>query len=172
MGIWPFRRSRADEDAERLLAAVVQISRQPEFYGDGRAPDTLQGRLELMTLHAVLAFGRLKADRGLDPLAQAFADQLFRHFDAGLREDGVGDLTVPKRMRKIASEFYGRLEAYAAALAASDQSGLASALERNIGIPTAYAAALASYAAATAKAQAEAGPDALMRLDGWGQAPA
>lgn len=171
MGIWPFRRARADTDAERLLAAVVQVSRQPNFFGEGRAPDTLEGRLELMTLHAALALRRLQAEPGLAPLAQAFADQLFRHFDAGLREAGVGDLTVPKRMRKIASAFYGRLQAYSVALDRADGAALADALARNIGLAPGFAAALADYAAATIGKQAAAGSDALMRLDGWAPAP-
>ena len=96
---WPFRPSRADLDADRLLDAVTQAARRPVFFGEGRAPDTLEGRLEVMTLHAVLALIRLHAEPVAAPLAQAFADKLFRQFDAGLREAAVGDLTVPKRMR-------------------------------------------------------------------------
>src|SRR5215468_8450350 len=99
--IWPFRPSRADRDADLLLSTVTQIARQPQFFGAGRAPDTLQGRLEMMTLHASLAFIRLGADAGAAPLAQVFADKLFRQFDAGLREASVGDLSVPKKMRRI-----------------------------------------------------------------------
>lgn len=174
MGNWgngPFRRSRADADAERLLAALIQVSRQPGFFGEARAPDTLEGRLELITLHAVLAFGRLKVAPGTEPLAQAFADKLFRHFDAGLREAGVGDLSVPKRMRKIASQFHGRLQAYANAIAADDETALADALARNVGVDPAFAARLAGYAAATARKQAAAGIEALMRLDGWAPPP-
>ena len=51
MPIWPFHRSRADEDAESLLAAVTQASRRPALFGEGRIPDTLEGRFELMTVH-------------------------------------------------------------------------------------------------------------------------
>ena len=116
MSIWPFRRNEAQGGAQRLLEAVARESRRPEFYGPGRVPDTLQGRFELLTLHAALALVRLKASPEAQKLAQNFTDLLFRHIDAGLREAGVGDLTVPKRMRKLAGDFYGRLEAYAAAL--------------------------------------------------------
>lgn len=171
MGIWPFRRSRADSDAERLLAAVIQVSRQPAFFGEGRAPDTLDGRLELMTLHAVLALRRLQAEPGLSPLAQAFTDQLFRHFDAGLREAGVGDLSVPKRMRRIAGDFYGRRQSYSEALDAGDAMALSDALVRNIGLPEGFAPTLAAYALACALKQQMAASEELMRLDGWPLAP-
>ena len=172
----PFRRSRADRDAESLLAAVTQIARQPAFFGEGRAPDTLQGRLEIMTLHACLAFVRLEAEAGAEPLAQAFADKLFRQFDSGLREAGVGDLSVPKRMRRIARGFYGRVEAYAAALRAGDSAALEAGLRRNVFAASAnvdaFVSVLAAYLASTAVKQALAPLDALFGPDGWGPAPA
>lgn len=171
MGIWPFRPSRADRDAELLLGAVVQIARQPSFFGAGRAPDTLAGRFELMTLHASLALIRLRTEPALAPLAQSFTDKLFRSFDAGLREDGVGDLTVPKRMRKIASDFYGRLNAYAAALERPDAVALAGALARNGAAGEAFSSTLAAYAFAARDEQAGRPVTDLMRLDGWPAAP-
>jgi cytochrome b pre-mRNA-processing protein 3 len=171
MGIWPFRRSRADQDGELLLSTVVQIARQPSFYGEGRAPDTLEGRLELMIVHAVMALLRLKAEGGLAPLAQAFTDKLFRSFDAGLREDGVGDLTVPKKMRKLASEFYGRLGAYTEAIEAGDAGQLAAALVRNGAAGEAFGANLAAYVQSGVAAQTERPAADMMRLDGWPPAP-
>jgi cytochrome b pre-mRNA-processing protein 3 len=156
--VWPFRR----------------ISRQPSFFGEGRVADTLDGRLEVVILHASLALVRLKREAALEPLAQAFTDVLFRNFDAGLREAGVGDLIVPKRMRKIAGAFYGRLDAYAANLAADRRSELEAALARNALSPEAasFAPVLADYAAATAALQAERSHEDLFRLDGWAPAPA
>ncbi|MEJ0058990.1 MAG: ubiquinol-cytochrome C chaperone family protein [Terricaulis sp.] len=157
------------------MAAITQISRQPAFFGEGRVADTLEGRLEVMTLHACLALMRIARDEKLAPLGQAFADVLFRHFDAGLREAGVGDTAVPKRMRKIAGSFYGRLDAYAAALAAPESGPLGDAIARNmLGVDEAppYAAILSAYVRATATAQAPAPVDALFRLDGWQPAPA
>jgi cytochrome b pre-mRNA-processing protein 3 len=64
-----------------------------------------------MALFGSLAMIRLQADASATPLAQRFADRLFRLFDAGLREAGVGDLSVPKRIRGLAGAFYGRLQA-------------------------------------------------------------
>ena len=172
--LWPFKPPRAREDAERLVARVTQISRQPSFFGEGRVPDTLAGRLEVVTLNASLAFLRLRQDSALEPLSQHFADVLFSSFDAGLREAGVGDTAVPKRMRRIAADFYGRLNAYANALAKGDAAALERALSRNVlGAENApFAVALSAYARANATLQAQAGPDALFRLDGWARAPA
>lgn len=168
MSIWPFRPSRASEDAEKLLNAVTEASRRPAFFGPGRVPDTLEGRFELMTLNASLALLRLRSDPACAPLAQTFTDRLFRFFDAGLREDGVGDLTVPKRMRKLASAFYGRLQAYGEALEATDTTALTAAVERNIlGEQSLFAPLLAGHVKALWRAQAAAPPTALMEASGW-----
>lgn len=169
MGIWPFNRSRADEDGERLLQAVTRASRIPAFFGEGRVPDTLEGRFELMTLNGALAMVRLRADPAAAPLAQAFADKFFRFLDAGLREAGVGDTSVPKRMRKMANAFYGRLDAYAGAL--DDGVNLKTALGRNIWGDEAhpFAPGLAAYAQSVANRQAEAPVGALFAPAAWTQ---
>jgi cytochrome b pre-mRNA-processing protein 3 len=167
MPIWPFRRSRADEDAERLLGAVTAVSRRPAFFGEERAPDTLQGRFELMTVHGALALVRLKAEPGAAPLAQAFTDQLFRLFDSGLREAGTGDTAVPKRMNKFAASFYGRLKAYGEAL--EDPAALESALARNVWRAEThpFAPTLARSVANTARQQAAAPISAMFGPEGW-----
>lgn len=128
----PFWRRRAERDGDALLAIVIEVSRRAEFFGEGKVPDTLDGRFELLALHAGLAQRRLSAEEGAAPLAQAFTDQLFSHLDAGLRESGVGDLAVPKRMRSLAGAFYGRLAAYTEALNSGDRETLAAALGRNV----------------------------------------
>lgn len=167
MPIWPFHRSRANEDAKALLSAVTQASRRPEFYADGRIPDTMQGRFELIAVHGVLAMLRLQSDAGARPLAQAFADGLFSSIDAGLREAGTGDTAVPKRMHRLAGDFYGRLEAYRAALA--DLAALETALARNVwrlgSHP--FAAPLAQHVAEVARAQADAPISAMFTTEGW-----
>ena len=167
MPIWPFQRSRADDDAERLLAAVTEASRRPAFFGEGRIPDTLEGRFELVTVHGALALIRLQKEPASRPLAQAFADQLFSTFDAGLREAAIGDTAVPKRMHKLAGDFYGRLEAYSAALEAPGR--LEEAIARNIWrLPShPFAAALAAHVAKTAQAQADTPISAMFAVEGW-----
>jgi cytochrome b pre-mRNA-processing protein 3 len=131
--------------------------------------DTLEGRFELMTLNAALALIRLRAEPGLAPLAQTFTDQLFRQFDAGLREEGVGDTSVPKHMRRLASDFYGRLRAYAAAIGARDEAALRDALARNaLGAEAdSFASVLARYALEAAARQAEAPAEALFSEADW-----
>lgn len=124
MAIWPFRRDRRESDSERLLRCVVQASRNPAFFGVGRTPDSLSGRFELMTVHAALALLRLRAADAPEGLAQAFTDALFKHFDSGLREAAVGDLAVPKRMHRLAGDFYARLQDYVRALEAHDVEAL------------------------------------------------
>ncbi len=167
MPIWPFHRSRAEVDAEALVSAVTAASRRLVFYGPERVPDTIEGRFELMTIHGVLAMLRLRADPALNPLAQLFADRLFSFFDAGLREAGTGDTTVPKRMHQLAGDFYGRLDAYGAAL--SDPPALEYAMARNVWRleSHAFAGALAAYVASTAAAQANAPISAMLSEEGW-----
>lgn len=167
MPIWPFHRSRAETDAEALLSAVTNASRRPEFYGADRVPDTLDGRFALMAVNGVLAMLRLQADPALKPLAQAFADRLFSQFDAGLREAGTGDTAVPKRMHKLAGDFYGRLDSYAGALA--DPTALEAALARNLWRLEShpFASQLASYVAKAAAVQARAPISAMFTAEGW-----
>jgi cytochrome b pre-mRNA-processing protein 3 len=174
MAIWPFQPSRASRDAARLLAAVTDVSRRPVLFGAGRIPDTLEGRFEATALYGALAMIRLRADEGAAPLAQAFADRLFRAFDAGLREAGVGDLSVPKRMRGLVGSFYGRLDAYDAAVKDGDAASLAAALERNIFAEEAhaFATALAEHVLNVARAHARAPVDALFSERAWPQPPA
>jgi cytochrome b pre-mRNA-processing protein 3 len=173
MAIWPFRRSQANTDASRLLAAVQSASRQPALFGDGRISDTLEGRFELLALNAALALIRLRADPKAVPLAQEFIDQFFASLDAGLREAGVGDTAVPKRMHKLAGDFYGRLDAYGAALATEDGAALEAALTRNLFRADAhpFTAALARHAEATARTQAATALEALFGPDGWPSPP-
>ncbi|MBL8545339.1 MAG: hypothetical protein JNL81_02680 [Hyphomonadaceae bacterium] len=167
MPIWPFHRSRAELDGEKLALAVTAASRRPEFYGADKIPDTMEGRFEFMALNGVLAMLRLQAEPSLRPLAQSFADRLFGLFDAGLREAGTSDTAVPKRMHKLAGDFYGRLDAYGAALA--DPEALQTALARNVwrlgSHP--FAPQLAQYVARTAGAQSGAPISAMFAAEGW-----
>lgn len=167
MPIWPFQRSRESRDADLLLAAVTRASRDPAFYGVGRAPDTLEGRFEIATFFASLALIRLKPEPGSQPLTQGFADALFSQFDAGLREAAVGDLAVPKRMQKLAGSFYGRLGAYAAAM--SSESALAQAIGRNVlgDENAAFASTLASRFLMLAAKQADRPVAELLTDAGW-----
>lgn len=150
-----------------MLSAVTMASREPGLFGEGKVPDTLEGRFELVTLHAALALMRLRAEPDSAPLAQAFADRLFSQFDAGLREAGVGDTAVPKRMHRMAGAFYGRVEAYAAAL--GDPAALESALARNVWRVEShpFASALAARAGMLVRRQVDAPLEALVEAAVW-----
>lgn len=152
-----FRRDRASNRAitEALYLKIVAAARQPLFYSDWGVPDTPLGRYEMMSLHMLLALRRMRADDGaLRDIAQEITDHFFLEMDHSLRELGVGDMGVPKRMKRLAKMFYGRAEAYSQALDKGDADELSAALSRNIWpqeAAEADAPALAAYAVETAR---------------------
>lgn len=102
-----------------LYAQTVAQSRTPTLYADLGAPDTPEGRFEIYSVHVYLLLERLK---GQGPLAAETAQALFDTYvsalDHALRELGVGDLSVGKKIRKLGEAFYGRINSYETALAA------------------------------------------------------
>jgi cytochrome b pre-mRNA-processing protein 3 len=143
-----FRRSKQRDTISGLYGMIVAQARMPSFYRECAVPDTLNGRFELIVLHLALLLDRLAQDPALRHLGQAVFDRFCRDMDHNLREMGVGDLTVPKEMRRMGEAFYGRAQAYRAALAAVDNGTLADALARNIyGVagPAPAAVRLAAY---------------------------
>jgi cytochrome b pre-mRNA-processing protein 3 len=128
-----FKRKRANQELfERLYDQLSAASRQPRFYATLGVPDTVEGRFDMITLHAVLLLERLKQlPPPADDFAQDFVDDLFQRFDAALREMGVGDIAVPKRMKRIASHFLGRAKAYNDALREGPDA-MERALARNV----------------------------------------
>ncbi|GLK71632.1 ubiquinol-cytochrome C chaperone [Ancylobacter dichloromethanicus] len=128
-----FRRNGGDETIQRLYGAIVAHSRQPVFYTDYGVPDTIAGRFEMILVHAFLLFHRLKHEsEARRALGQRVFDAFCTDMDANLREMGVGDLTVPKKMKKVAEAFYGRVGAYEAPLEAGDLDALGEAVLRNV----------------------------------------
>lgn len=118
---------------DRLHGEIVAAVRQAALYESCGVPDTLEGRFEMLVLHAALVVRRLdtldSASRGL---AQRLTDSVFRHLDIALRETGVSDIGVPKRMKKLASGYLGRARVYGAALDEKNEEALAQALSRNV----------------------------------------
>lgn len=141
----------------KLYAAVVMAARRPPFYLDYGVPDTAQGRFELVIVHACLLLRHSRNHTELQGLAQDFIDVLFKELDRALREMGVGDMSVPKRMKKLASAVYGRFSAYDEAFAQRDRSILAQALARNISFSAEESSGskLADYVAAADAALAK-----------------
>ena len=113
---------------ERLCKAVSDRARAEVFFEDFQVADTIDGRFDLLTLHAWLVLDEIRKRRETD-LGQRFVDALFIHFDEALRELGAGDVGMSKRMKKMAAAFFGRLEAYREA---PDEVALAGAIARNL----------------------------------------
>src|SRR5947209_14233250 len=127
-----FRSDPVGRAAELAYGRVVEQARQPAFFAEYGVPDTLDGRFEMICLHAFLYLHRLKTEgaRG-SPLGQRFFDTMFADFDRSLREMGTGDLSVGREVRRMAEAFYGRIEAYERGLAEGD-AALEAALARNL----------------------------------------
>lgn len=121
--------------AHALYAAAVSQARKPTFYSDLGVPDSLDGRFDLITVHAFLIINRLKQISEENPtaeeLSQVMFDVMFADMDRSLREMGVGDLGVGKRVKAMARAFFGRVAAYEAGLAEGGDA-LEQALARNL----------------------------------------
>ncbi len=149
---------------EKQYATLTKAARHPYLYEALDVPDTVMGRFEMLSAMLILYFRRTRtsATSGQE-IAQEIVDAFFEDVDHSIRELGVGDVGVPKRMKKFAGMFYGRLESYAAALDSGDHDGLAVALRRNIhpeageGAPS--MAGLALYLFAAEKAMITASED-------------
>ncbi|THD51352.1 MAG: ubiquinol-cytochrome C chaperone [Bradyrhizobium sp.] len=134
--LWPFshfRKPRASSRGtiEAIYGMIVTQARQPWFYRDLGVPDTVNGRFDLLVLHLWMVLRRFQSADGAANLSQALFDHFCDDMDANLREMGVGDLTVPKRMQAFGEAFYGRAAAYDLALS-SGQELFALALCKNI----------------------------------------
>ena len=160
-----FRKNR-DAVVDRIYDQILVQARQPSLFLDHAVPDTVEGRYDMMVLHAFLAVHRLgrAGDAGRD-LSQAACNKFFAEMDLALREMGVGDLAVPKRMKTIAELYSGCSAAYAAALGCADDAALVAALARNVyDDPTgtdARAGPLAAYVRTAANSLAQA-PDEMV----------
>jgi cytochrome b pre-mRNA-processing protein 3 len=149
-----FRRGRHAADIPATLyGAVVAQARRPALYSDIGIADTVDGRFEAVVLHTVLLLRRLAAgDEEMRAVGQDVFDLFCLEMDHSLREMGVGDLAVPKRMRKIGEVYYGRAAAYDSALSSGNAPDLRESLQRSMprgdGGEVAVAA-LAAYMKAT-----------------------
>lgn len=132
MFVFSRQKRREREIARRLYDQVVEQARSPSFYVDGGVPDTVDGRFEMVVLHAYLVIGRLMAgEDAAQRIAQYLFDTMITDMDRSLREMGIGDLSVGRKVKAMAEAYYGRSRAYDSALAASD-ADLSSALRRNV----------------------------------------
>jgi cytochrome b pre-mRNA-processing protein 3 len=158
--LWPFNHFKRPlafprGTIEAIYGMIVAQAREPLFYRAMGVPDTVNGRFDMMLLHMWMVLRRLRPVEGGAEFSQALFDHFCADMDANLREMGVGDLTVPKRLQKFGEAFYGRAAAYDSALDQGDEQ-LAQALRRNIldGGDIGQAGQLAAYAKAVIAALA------------------
>lgn len=127
------RRRERERVGFALYGAAVTAAREPFFYLRLSVPDTLDGRFDMVALHVALLVRRLLSEAEPGPsLAQAVFDAMFSDMDVTLRELGVGDLSVGRRVRAMWEGFHGRAKAYDKALATGDVGSLKAALVRNV----------------------------------------
>lgn len=167
---------RRERVGDGLYDLVVRQAREPRFYTVLGAPDRIDARFELYTLHMLLLTMRLK-DEGTEQGAD-FGQQLFDTYvsalDHTLRELGVGDISVGKKMRKLGESLYGRMTAYEQPLRDGDAALLAERLARNVleSETASDGEALAAYAL-TSRAQLAAQPfNAVMKTPAWAEVKA
>ncbi|HEX3864141.1 MAG TPA: ubiquinol-cytochrome C chaperone family protein [Stellaceae bacterium] len=126
-----FKTNPVRDAAEAAYRQIVDQARRPEFFAELGVPDTLDGRFELICLHAFLYLQRLKSEPEGTALGQRFFDTMFIDFDRSLREMGTGDLSVGRHVKRMVEAFYGRVAAYEFGLVGADEV-LHAALARNL----------------------------------------
>lgn len=162
-----FKGREATRQGAFIYNSIVEQARRPEFYAALDVPDTLDGRFDLIVLHAGLYLPRLKAvKQDGNRLSQAMFDQMFANLEFNLRELGVGDVGVPRRMKDMLQAFYGRVASYDNALRTGDMPQLRAALHRNVyragEVDAARVDALASYVRAAAESLKAADDDVIV----------
>ena len=170
--LWPFNHFRKPRlsprgTIETIYGMIVTQAREPLFYRDLAVSDTVNGRFDLLILHLWMVLRRLRPMEGGVELAQALFDRFCEDMDANLREMGVGDLAVPKRMQAFGEAFYGRAAAYDVALGEGREQ-LSQALRKNVfnGAQAENALRLAAYVEA-AVAGLSARDDAAVLAGAW-----
>lgn len=127
-----FRKDRVRSQAETIHEALAGQARAPGFYTSAGAPDTPEGRFDMLALHMFLAIDRLRREApDTDRLVRLLQEVFFERLDAALREMGVGDLSVGRKIRALAEAFYGRYSAYERGVADKARA-LEEAIARNV----------------------------------------
>lgn len=125
MGLLDFLKPR-DKTAsvQGAYVSIVKQARRPELYAPGCAPDNFDGRFDMMALHVHLVLRRMRAlGMGRSDVGQDLFDMFFKDMDQAMREAGVGDMGVGKKVQKMVEAFYGRATAYDGVLDAQGDNG-------------------------------------------------
>lgn len=128
-----FKRKASRNSVRAVYGAIVAAARHPKAYAEWEVPDTVDGRYDMIVLHSLLVLDRLGGEgEAAQSFAQDLTNEVFADMDRSLREMGVGDLSVGKKVRRMAEVFYGRVKAYTPALRAGDPDALGLAIYRNV----------------------------------------
>jgi len=111
------RNDPAMEDASRIYKALMSQARQMAFYGEGKAPDNYDGRIDVLTLHIAVILETLSnhSEQG-ERLSQAIFDVMRDDFEIAMREEGLSDTGIKRRIKPMMQLFYTRVKAYVEAL--------------------------------------------------------
>ena len=167
---WLFGESKARKKAMSLYERTVRATRRPYFFEQLGVPDTVDGRYDLLIVHAFLLLHRMKNLRNAAPSAekvtQAYFEVMFDDMDVNLRELGVGDMGISRRIKKLMNAYNGRVQAYDEGLAADDPAVLQAALTRNlyrdVTANDAHVEAMAAYMRAQSAHLAGQGDESLL----------
>lgn len=131
--MFAFLKRKTDDHskAEKLYNALVDKSRNQSFYTDLGIPDTVDGRFDLIVSHVVLVMMRLDELKAYE-FNQKLFDVMFLDMDRACREMGIGDLSVPKQIKKMMLALNGRLQVYKQSLDSNDPESLEQSLQKNI----------------------------------------
>jgi len=117
---------------DKLYCYVRDASRLPSFYGPGRVPDTVDGRFDVLVVHAFLVMRALRHAKPESRIDQWLFDAMFVDLDSAIRELGASDTVVGKRIKDMAKGFYGRSASYHQVLESGDHSKVEAIIRRNL----------------------------------------
>ncbi|QQS12585.1 MAG: ubiquinol-cytochrome C chaperone family protein [Rhodospirillales bacterium] len=132
LGLFRRRETPEQQQARAIYVALAEQARRPEFYADLKVPDTVDGRFDLLAVHAWLVIERLSVEPDAATLNQAVFDAMFGHLDLTVREMGAQDLGVGRRIKIMAEGFRGRSVAFQGAVADADDTALRAVVRRNV----------------------------------------
>ena len=114
-----------------LWRAIVAEARNPEWYRRCGAPDTLEGRFDMVVNIAALVMLRLERNERLLPASARLTELFVEDMDGQMREEGIGDPTLGKKMGRLMEAMGGRVAAYRDALVLGSRD-TAEAVARNV----------------------------------------
>jgi cytochrome b pre-mRNA-processing protein 3 len=121
-----------DDVVTTLYSTVMGKARDPGFYTALAVPDTVNGRFDMVVIHAMLVLRRLRGEgEQADIVGKAMLELLFADMDQSLREMGVGDMGMKHHIKRMAKALFGRAEVYEAGLD-GDDAALTAALKENL----------------------------------------